>query len=117
MVTGFQSEVPPGIHATLDLQVQITNCSCGTITRDLVFWFYRGKGCYGSPLKILTARDISTHCGDNCYIFTWGPVPNCPVCNWYSVRVDYEMCEDCYDFHIADPSSMGTIEVYESLDF
>jgi hypothetical protein len=111
-VIGFQSEVPPGIDATLDLQVKITNDICEPFSGDLVFEFYRGKGCQGSPLKVLTASNITASCGDNCYIFAWGPVPNLGIGDWYSVKLDFEdLCEDCYDFHIGDPIPIISEEI------
>jgi hypothetical protein len=117
-VYGFQREVPPGIDATLDLQVKITSKVCESMTCNLVFEFYRDKFCQGSPIKSFVVKDVTTTCGDNCYIFAWGPVPDVPVCDWYSVKVIYsDLYEDCYVFHIADPSPMGRVAIHEELDF
>jgi hypothetical protein len=116
-VLGYQNEVPPGERATLDLQVKVTNTTCEPVTDDMVFEFYREKGCTGSPIKTLIARDMTAVPGENCYIFAWGPVPNLAICNWYSVKVTFDAydppCEDCWDFHIGDPTPV----ISESIDF
>jgi hypothetical protein len=122
LVLGFQDEVPPGIKATLDLLVKIDNGACEPVTADMVFEFYRGWGCQGDPIKTLTTRNVTAPCGESCHIATWGPVPSLPVCNNYSVKVIYGAfdppCEDCWDFHIGDPSPTGKmLEIYETLEF
>jgi hypothetical protein len=122
LVLGFQDEVPPGIKATLDLLVKIDNGTCEPVTADMVFEFYRDKGCTGDPIKTLTTRNVTAPCGTSCHIAAWGPVPTLPVCNWYSIKITFGAfeppCEDCWDFHIADPSPTGKmLEIYETLEF
>jgi hypothetical protein len=122
-VIGYQNEVPPDVGATLDLLVQVSNITCEPITADMVFEFYKGKGCMGYPIRTLTAKNMTAACGDNCYVFVWGPIPNRPVCDWYSVKVTFDAfdppCEDCWDFHIADPTPLSdrTVRDYRILDF
>jgi hypothetical protein len=114
-VLGFQTEVPPGVKATLDLLVEITNNTCEPIVHDLVFEFYRDKGCMGDPIRVLTAANFEVPCGTHCYVFAWGPVPNLPVCNWYSCKVIFcGMCEACFDFHIGDPTP-GMVNIEANL--
>jgi hypothetical protein len=116
-VIGYQSEVPPGIKATLDLLVKTENNTCMPVTADMMFEFYRGIGCQGDPIKTLTKRDVTAPCGESCHIAAWGPVPSLPYCNWYSVKVTFDAfdppCEDCWDFHIGDPTPV----ISESIEF
>jgi hypothetical protein len=114
-VLGPQKEVPPG--GDLELLVMVENNTCEPITHDMVFEFYREKGCTGTPIKTLTSKRVFADCRGNCYWFVWGPVPNLPICNWYSVKVTFDAfdppCEDCWDFHIGDPTTV----ISESIDF